>query len=107
MTTEKFNMAGLRTIDGAIIQEGKFAGFKLIAQSSFGLTTDLVNVYSRNGRCIGYLFDTDIESFISGKAKALTPEPGWNEKWSNELIDLFELKSSPTYQAFHAAATGC
>jgi hypothetical protein len=96
-------LADLYTVDGQIITTGKFSGFKLVAQSAFGVKTDIVNVYSRNGRCIGYVTEGDIDGFIAGNGKVMTPEGGWPVKWSPELIDLFDLRKSAAYQTALAA----
>lgn len=92
--------ADIASVDGAFITDGKFAGFKLIAQAALGVKSDLVNVYGRKGSCLGYILEQDVNAFVSGDTSGFTPEGGWRTKWSGELIDLFDLRGNAADQAY-------
>ncbi len=91
-------------VDGAIILRGKFAGFRLIAQTAFGLKTDLLNVYGHKGACIGYILASEMDFFVSGHTSGFTPQGGWRSKWSSDLITLFGLDGCAVDQAFCQSA---
>ena len=102
---EKLFLGDINSVDGAVIQTGKFSGFKLIAQKTFGVKNDLVNVYGLSGTCIGYIIESDLQPFAKGNSQGFTPEGGWTIKWSKNLITLFGLGNSPVIQAAQAAST--
>ncbi len=91
--------------DGALIREGRFAGFKLTSQRALGLKNDLVNVYTRSGRCIGFITDGDVAAFMSGDTGSFTPEGGWRDKWSSQLIELLGLRRTAAGQVHEAQET--
>lgn len=101
--SRKFS-ADIASVDGAIITDGKFAGFKLIAQAALGVKSDLVNVYGRKGSCLGYILEQDVNAFVAGETSGFTPEGGWRTKWSGELIDLFDLRGNAADQAYEQSA---
>lgn len=97
---ERGTSGSVKDVDGAIISRGKFSGFRLIAQTAFGLKSDLVNVYGHKGACIGYILASEMDAFISGSTSGFTPQGGWRSKWSSDLITLFGLNGSAVDQAF-------
>jgi hypothetical protein len=82
---------GIDSVDGEIIQGGKFDGFKLVAQSALGVKSPLVNVYGLSDRIIGVVNRDDIDMFKSGNGKALQPIGGWQAEFSNELKEMLGL----------------
>lgn len=88
------------SVDGAFVRTGKFKDFRFVAQSALGVKSDLVNVYGRKGRCVGYLPLESVANFVRGQSADFTPEGGWRTKWSNDLIDLFGLRGNAADQAF-------
>ncbi len=101
---ERRTSGSVNDVDGAIILRGKFAGFRLIAQTAFGLKTDLVNVYGHKGACIGYILASEMDFFVSGHTSGFTPQGGWRSKWSSDLIKLFGLNGCAVDQAFCQSA---
>lgn len=88
------------SVDGSCIKAGKFKDFRLVAQSALGVDSDLVNVYGRKGTCLGYVALDAVEDFVRGQSAHFTPEGGWRNKWSSDLIDLFGLRGNAADQAF-------
>ena len=95
----------IESCDGALIREGRFAGFKLTAQRALGLKNDLVNVYAASGRCIGFITDAHVAAFVGGDAGGFTAEGGWRDKWSSKLIDLLGLRGTAADQVHEAQET--
>ncbi len=95
----------IQSCDGATIRDGKLAGFKLVSQRALGLKNDLVNVYAVAGRCVGFITDADVAAFVGGDAGGFTPEGGWRDRWSSQLIDLLGLRGTAADQVHEAQET--
>lgn len=94
-TNPEANANDINTVDGEIIQSGKFKGFKLIAQSALGVKSPSINVYSTNGRrrVIGVIHKNDIGLFKDGDGRVMQPIGGWQDEFSVELKEKLGLKA--------------
>ena len=79
---------------GEKIQGGPFDGFKLVAQSEFGVISATVNVYTADDRFVGYIPDVALEDFKAGDSIALRPVENWRHTYSKALMEKLGLSVS-------------
>lgn len=85
---------GVDTVDGEIIKDGKFSGFKMVSQKALGVNSPMVNIYGLQGKVIGVVHRDDLDKFIAGDGKMLQPKGGWQSEFSNELKEKLGLTST-------------
>lgn len=76
---------------GERIEGGPFDGFKLVAQSEFGVISATVNVYTADDRFVGYIPDVALEDFRAGDSIALRPVENWRHTFSKALMEKLGL----------------
>lgn len=81
----------LNTLEGGVISDGPFAGFKLVSQKAMGAKSEMINVYNAQDRLLGYVHLDVIDEFVEGAGFVLRPIENWKDTFSRSLMEKLGL----------------